>query len=680
MATSQVSCNMLEPEQNVGNVVLGSQLSLTMSSEDTEEGNNVEEEVEGEAEKQQSQKEAKKRKEMEPRSDPNKINEDKQPILEDTTDEEDDIKCALTAWELEPEKMRYALAKMIIMDGLPFSFSERPGFRKLMSKACPWFNVPSRRTTIRDCVSIYYREKEKLKKFFKENCERVSLTTNTWTSMQQQSYMCVTVHFLDTDWKLHKRIIGFFLISCRNGEDIGKDIERCLVYWGLEKVFSITVDDALANDGIISYMKMVMNNAKTSIAEGRYFHMRCATHVINLIVSDFLRELDIPVQRVRAAVRFIRNSPSRITRFKRCADLEKVDSKAFLPLDVCTKWNSTYLMLKTAVTYEKVFDRYGDDDPYFATELNSEEAPGVPEALDWEYARKISEFLQPFYNLTARVSANNHCTSHIFFHEIADVYILLREWCESADALRKEMAERMIAKYKKYWGDHESFNILIFVAVALDPRYKLSDYTRFATSEMFGEIKGEEVWKKMSETLNDLFKEYGKMYASSEKKEMESDVVQGMSLMRSLITKRMRMNNSVVGPTKSELEKYLAKETEAHAAKFDILQWWKVKSSRFPVLSRLARDVLAVPISAVSSEFAFSTGGRILDEFRSSLTPFILQALICSQDWMLGSAPVNDEEDTEQLTEVVEELLEEMVGLNVSESSSSDNNSIPDDA
>ena len=58
---------MLEPEQNAGNMALGSQLSLTMSSEDTEKGNNVEEEVEGEAEKQQSQKEAKKRKEMEPR-------------------------------------------------------------------------------------------------------------------------------------------------------------------------------------------------------------------------------------------------------------------------------------------------------------------------------------------------------------------------------------------------------------------------------------------------------------------------------------------------------------------------------------------------------------------------------------------------------------------------------------
>ena len=85
-----------------------------------------------------------------------------------------------------------------------------------------------------------------------------------------------------------------------------------------------------------------------------------------------------------------------------------------------------------------------------------------------------------------------------------------------------------------------------------------------------------------------------------------------------------------------------------------ILQWWKVNSSRFPVLSRLARDVLAVPKSRVTTEFSFRTDGRVLDEFRSSLTPFILQALICTQDWMQRSAPVTDEEDTEQLTKLEE--------------------------
>jgi hypothetical protein len=55
-----------------------------------------------------------------------------------------------------------------------------------------------------------------------------------------------------------------------------------------------------------------------------------------------------------------------------------------------------------------------------------------------------------------------------------------------------------------------------------------------------------------------------------------------------------------------------------------------VNSTRFPILGRLARDVLAIPISTVASESAFSTGGRILDDFRSSLTPFMVEALVCT--------------------------------------------------
>ncbi|CAN1341383.1 Putative AC transposase [Linum perenne] len=48
----------------------------------------------------------------------------------------------------------------------------------------------------------------------------------------------------------------------------------------------------------------------------------------------------------------------------------------------------------------------------------------------------------------------------------------------------------------------------------------------------------------------------------------------------------------------------------------------------------MARDVLVVPISTVSSDSAFSTEGRVLDAFRSSLTPRIVEALICTQDWL----------------------------------------------
>ena len=52
------------------------------------------------------------------------------------------------------------------------------------------------------------------------------------------------------------------------------------------------------------------------------------------------------------------------------------------------------------------------------------------------------------------------------------------------------------------------------------------------------------------------------------------------------------------------------------------------------MLSKLARDVLAVPVSTVASKSAFSTGGRILNPFRSSLSPLMVQNLVCAQDWL----------------------------------------------
>ncbi|OMP10456.1 putative Zinc finger, BED-type [Corchorus olitorius] len=60
---------------------------------------------------------------------------------------------------------------------------------------------------------------------------------------------------------------------------------------------------------------------------------------------------------------------------------------------------------------------------------------------------------------------------------------------------------------------------------------------------------------------------------------------------------------------KSELEIYLQEEKEKmqQGAPFDVLLWWRLNSPRFPALSCLARDLLAVPVSTVASESAFST-------------------------------------------------------------------------
>ena len=44
---------------------------------------------------------------------------------------------------------------------------------------------------------------------------------------------------------------------------------------------------------------------------------------------------------------------------------------------------------------------------------------------------------------------------------------------------------------------------------------------------------------------------------------------------------------------------------------FNIFTWWKASSSRYPTISKMARDVLSIPVSTVASKSAFNTGGRI---------------------------------------------------------------------
>jgi hypothetical protein len=187
-------------------------------------------------------------------------------------------------WKFDPDLFRSAFAEMVILDEEPFGLGEKPGFRKFISIICPRFEIPSRRTCSRDVVQLYFEHKARLKMFFQEHCKRVCLTTDGWTSQKGDSYMTVTAHFIDNDWCLHKKVISFFKVKGKKGDDIGKHLQKVLHEWGLDQVMTVTVDNASANDSGVSYLRRQMNALKSSIADGKYLHMRCAAHIINLIV------------------------------------------------------------------------------------------------------------------------------------------------------------------------------------------------------------------------------------------------------------------------------------------------------------------------------------------------------------------------------------------------------------
>ena len=77
------------------------------------------------------------------------------------------------------------------------------------------------------------------------------------------------------------------------------------------------------------------------------------------------------------------------------------------------------------------------------------------------------------------------------------------------------------------------------------------------------------------------------------------------------------------------------------------------------MLSKLARDVLAIPVSTITSESAFSTGGRILDPFRSSLSPLMVQNLVCAQDWLQALVPISFRKSKDEV-EVLEDEFHDL--------------------
>ena len=133
------------------------------------------------------------------------------------------------------------------------------------------FHIPSRFTIARDCFSLFVEEKNKLRALLASECQRVSLTTDTWTSIQNVSYLCLTTHFIDSNWNVHKRILNFSIVKSHKGINISNIVDLCMEEWDLSKVMCITVDNASSNDIAVQQLKKKLMKRNAFVLGGEAF-------------------------------------------------------------------------------------------------------------------------------------------------------------------------------------------------------------------------------------------------------------------------------------------------------------------------------------------------------------------------------------------------------------------------
>nr|KAJ0197933.1 hypothetical protein LSAT_V11C700376070 [Lactuca sativa] len=201
-------------------------------------------------------------------------------------------------------------------------------------------------------------------------------------------------------------------------------------------------------------------------------------------------------------------------------------------------------------------------------------------------------------------------------------------------------------------------NDFMYFAVLLDPTTK-THFLLHAFKKMIGymepsltlasmDIKARQMVREVENRMENLFMTYLERLDSGGSSQQEaSQIAIDVDDDNDFFGDFLCTGGSNSDPTDNELRTYLKENIVNYKKDFSILGWWRVNAIRFPTIARMAKDILAIQISSVASESAFSTCGRVVSEYRTSLSTLIVEALLCTQDWVRKStnAIINNVDD-----------------------------------
>lgn len=530
--------------------------------------------------------------------------------------------------KFDQERSRLDLARMIMLHDYPPAMVEHVGFKIFVKNLQPMFEVMATSVIESDCLTIYAKERQKVFEIIRNLHGRISLSVGMWSSPENVDYLCLTANYIDDHWKLQRKLLNFLTLDSSQTEDALSDLViKCLMDWEVDrKLFSMTLDDCFGYDDISSRTKNWLSQNRPLLKNGELFDMRCASHLVKSLLQDSMEALKNVTEKIRESVRFVKSSLATQGKFNEFAQQVGSNTEKRLFLDNPMRWNSTYLMLETALEYRGTFYLLQEHDSTYTSSLSEEE---------WQWASSVSSFMKLLVEVTNVFShsQSKYPTSNIYFPEICDVHIQLIDYCKNPDEFINSLATKMKIKFDKYWS---KCGLGLAIAAILDPRFKMK-LVEYYYKQIYDAEAPDRILE-VSEGVRDLFNEYSIDPTSLDDESAEGG--NGLIGTSNVTRDRLRGFDKFLHETSnhqsgvSDLDKYLEEPVFPRNYDFNILNWWKVHTPRYPILSMMARDILGVPVSTLTQDLAFSNGGRVLDNHLRSVDPDIRQALICGQDWL----------------------------------------------
>ncbi|PIA61774.1 hypothetical protein AQUCO_00200042v1 [Aquilegia coerulea] len=547
-----------------------------------------------------------------------------------------------------------ATVMLILEEELPFSWAENGPFVRLLTNGLnPEFRpIPSR--CVRNIVLKFFEEEKPiLHSLFRTLPGKICLASNLWPSDDGFSYMCITAHYVDRDWKLNKRTIAFPALEIDSSEkfEIFEGIYNSILDWNIyEKVFTVTLDGTVPID-VSNRLKEALLSTDSSLRK-QLFHVSCGTYIFNIIVQVALARFHHSIECIRMSVQHV-YLEAHEQKFREICEDEGIQFRR-LPLDRECHWNTIYLMLDAAIPYQRVFELLFSDSTI----------ESIPTALDWKDAKVIRDILEVLHKSTKLCSGTKYVSSSVFFHQVSNICLVISKY--ENDPSYTSVIASMKTKIREYWGETP---LALGLAACVDPRFKMS-VLEVCLEVIYGYEETHRLGGSLEiirEALLKLFEEYKQKLVVSGPK--VCTLTQEKDPTFSLYATRIGVNSNASELQSSELQSYLDKPSVKIMDRetFDVLGWWKAQQIRYPVLSVMARDLLTIPVSSVPLHSAFTSCGRTLKDNRKIWPPNVVEASACLKDWIDAESRNQDAKLDE-----IEDLVEDVTDLTSDSASDAD--------
>ena len=503
------------------------------------------------------------------------------------------------------EELNRSLALMCALDLRPINLVSGRGFRAFARKLNPNYQVPCQATVTKNLQLLYLDEKKDLISLI--NNSPVSITTDLWTSVATKCFMTVTGHFITENWQLNAKVLATRALDVSHtGRNIADRILQLKEEFGISEIPAVVTDNA--------------SNMVKAAEESKIQRVPCFSHTLQLAVEDGLNDPKL-VKVFASARKLVGHFSHSVKATEALKEQQRrmgaKQTKQVLQ-DVCTRWNSKYLMINRLLELRVAIFAVLHDE--------SITKPSVKMSLElddatWKILESITPTLHPLTEATEKLTKEDEPT-------VGQIYILVH-WLVSTlkpvagdTAVVKTLKNKVIANLRNRFKLDEdgtpTTNVLTsvpMIATALDPRYK--------GLKFLNDVKREVVANRIDELLSDGI--------GSTTTQVQTETMDETDESLPPVTKKLNMDDCLLGEVidatsshAQEYESYIKEPVRMH----NPLEWWRCNANRFPKQSKLAKAYLCIPATEVPSERAFSVAGLTVTKLRASLDCELVDEII----------------------------------------------------